>query len=171
MKKLSIFIAIIFLTSSANATTIAVLNLEQIVKESKAVQDVQSKVSKKQEEFQKEITKKQSDLESEQKRLEAKKSILSDEAFKKEQKDFDKKIDLLKSLVEKRQESLKKASADGLAKVNDLMKDIIVSVSKEKGFDIILPASQIVFSADNLDVSSEVLTRLNKKVTKVDVKF
>ncbi len=66
---------------NAVANEIAVLDIEKIAKESKAVHDIQNKVTKKQEEFQKEITKKQTSLESDQKKLEAKKNILSKEAF------------------------------------------------------------------------------------------
>ena len=161
----------VFNLSSAFANEVAVLDIEKIAKESKAVHDIQARVSKKQDEFQKEITKKQTDLESEQKKLEAKKNILSKEAFEKEQKSFEKKIDALKELVDKRQNTLKKASTDSMAKVNDKMKDIIGEIAKEKGLNLILPASQVVFSADSLDISAEVLEKLNKKVTKIDVKF
>lgn len=156
---------------NAFANEIAVLDIEKIAKESKAVHDIQNKVTKKQEEFQKEITKKQTSLESDQKKLEAKKNILSKEALEKEQKEFEKKIDSLKELVDKRQNSLKKASADSMAKVNDKMKEIIAEIAQERALTLILPTSQVVFSADKLDISSEVLEKLNKKVTKIDVKF
>ncbi len=175
MKQKFTFLAVaffaLFAVASSNAAEIAVLDIEKIAKESKAVHDIQGKVTKKQEEYQKEITKRQASLESDQKKLEAKKNQLSKEAFEKEQKEFEKKIDSLKELVDKRQNSLKKASADSMAKVNDKMKDIITELAKEKSLTLILPASQVVFSADNLDISAEVLEKLNKKVTKIDVKF
>ena len=175
-QKFTILLAAVFslalAASNANAgENIAVLDIEKIAKESKAVHDIQNKVTKKQDEFQKEITKKQESLEAEQKKLEAKKNILSKEAFEKEQKAFEKKIDDLKTFVEKKQNSLKKASADSMSQVNDRMKDIISEVAKEKELTLILPASQIVYSADNSDISAEVLERLNKKITKVSVKF
>lgn len=159
--------------SAANsfAANIAVLDIEKIAKEAKAVHDIQGKVAKKQEDYQKEINKKQAELESDQKKLENKKNILAKEAFEKEQKEFEKKIETLKVFVEKKQNSLKKASTDGMAKVNDKMKDIIAEMAKEKDLQVILPASQVVFSVDNLNITEEVLEKLNKKITKVDVKF
>ncbi len=157
--------------SNSFAGDIAVLDIEKIAKESKAVHDIQVKVSKKQDEFQKEISKKQAELESDQKKLEAKKTTFSKEGFEKEQKAFEKKIDALKELVDKRQNSLKKASADSMAKVNDKMKEIISEIAKAKELNLIVPSSQVVFSADSLDISAEVLEKLNKKVTKIDVKF
>ena len=58
-------------TFNANAGGIGILDVEKIVKESSAMRDIQSKVSKKQDEYQKEVTKKQAALESEQKRIES----------------------------------------------------------------------------------------------------
>ena len=58
-----------------------------------------------------------------------------------------------------------------MGKVNDRIKDIIADISKEKELDVIIPAAQALYYKDDLDISAEVLARLNKKITKVDVKF
>ena len=173
MKKNLLISSLVFALFSfnANAGKVGILDVEKIVKESVAMRDIQGKVSKKQDEYQKEVTKKQKDLETEQKRIEGKKSVLSAAAFEKETAGFEKKVDDLKTYVDRRQNSLKKASLDGMGKVNDKIKDIISDISKEQDFDIIVPASQTLFYKDELDVSEEVLKRLNKKITKVDVKF
>ncbi len=156
---------------NASAAGTGILDVEKIIKESSAMRDIQAKISKKQDEYQKEVTKKQNDLEAEQKRIEGKRNVLSKEAFEKETKSFEKKIDDLKTFVDRKQNSLKKASMDSMSKVNDKVKDIIADISKEKDFDVIVPASQTLFYKDELDISDEVLKRLNKKITKVDVKF
>jgi outer membrane protein len=173
MKKsfLTITAVVALFSFNASAAGVGILDVEKIVKESSAMRDIQSKVSKKQDEYQKEVTKKQNELESEQKRIEGKKNVLSKEAFEKETKAFEKKIDDLKTFVDKKQNSLKKASMDSMSKINDKIKDIITEIAKEKEFDAIVPASQTLYYKDELDVSEEVLKRLNKKITKVDVKF
>jgi Skp family chaperone for outer membrane proteins len=53
-----------------------------------------------------------------------------------------------------------------MTKVNDKIKDIIAEISKEKELDLIVPASQTLYYNDNLDISAEVLKRLNKKIRK-----
>ncbi len=156
---------------NANAGGIGILDVEKIVKESVAMRDIQNKVTKKQDEYQKEVTKKQSALEAEQKKLESKKNTFSKEALEKEVTAFEKKVDDLKTFVDKKQNSLKKASMDGMGKVNDKIKDIIADISKEKDLDVIMPSAQALYYKDELDISEEVLTRLNKKITKADVKF
>lgn len=173
MKKTFVVCAVIsaLFALNANAAGTGILDVEKIVKESSAMREIQSKISKKQDEYQKEVTKKQDELEAEQKRIEGKKNVLSKEAFEKESKAFEKKVDDLKTFVDKKQNSLKKASLDSMGKVNDKIKDIIADISKEKDLDVIIPASQTLYYKDDLDISAEVLKRLNKKITKVDVKF
>ncbi len=165
----SIFFALFSLNATAGG--VGILDVEKIIKESAVMRDIQSKVSKKQDEYQKEVTKKQDVLESDQKKLEAKRNILSKDAFEKETKAFEKKIDELKTFVDKKQNSLKKASMDSMGKINDKIKDLIADISKEQDLDIIIPASQTLFYKDQLDISAEVLKRLNKKISKFDVKF
>lgn len=167
----AVFTLLVINSADSNATNLGVLDIEKVAKDAKAVSDIQSKVSKKQEEYQKSINKKQTDLEAEQKKLEAKKNLLTKEAFEKEQVAFAKKIDELKEFVDKRQASLKKASTSGMEKVNEEMKDIVAAIAKEKQLDAIVPSSQVVYAIDSMDITDEVVKRLNKKVTKVSVSF
>lgn len=172
MKKFVIFFSILFLTTlNAKASTIAILDVEKIVKESTAMKYIERKVSKQQEKYQKLVTKKQNNLEKEQKKVESKKSVLSKEAFTKEITAFENKVEDLKEYVDRRQNSLKKASLDGMSKVNEVIKEIISEISKEKNIDVIIPANQSLFYKDELDISKEVLERLNGKITKVKIKF
>ncbi|MBU6140649.1 MAG: OmpH family outer membrane protein [Proteobacteria bacterium] len=173
MKKhfLTYLAAFSLLSLNANAGGIGIIDVEKIIKESSAMRDIQSKVEKKQDEYQKEVAKKQTDLESEQKRIEGKRSVLSKDAFEKETVSFEKKLDDLKTFVDKKQNSLKKASMEAMSKVNEKIKDIISDLAKEKDLDVIVPASQTLYYKDELDVTEDVLKKLNKKIVKVDVKF
>jgi Skp family chaperone for outer membrane proteins len=158
-------------TSNSNANSIGIVDVEDIIKNASVMKDIKKKVEAKQSDFQKEIDKKQSALEAESKKIESKKSSLNEAAYTKEQEKFSKKIDELKEFVEKKQNSLRKASLDSMSKVNEEMKDIIAEISKEKGLDLVIPASNTLYSKDGMNISSEVLKRLNKNLSKVDVSF
>jgi outer membrane protein len=159
------------LSFDASASGIGILDVERIMKESVAMRDFQSKIEKKEDEYRKEVEKKQSELDAEQKRIEGKRSILSKEAFDKEVSGFDKKLDSLKTFVDRKQSSLKKASIDAMSKLNDNVRDIFSDIAKDRELDIIMPASQAVYYEDKMDVTDDVLKKLNKKITKIDVKF
>ena len=173
MKKSFLALAFYFLTSYniALGAQIGVLDVDKIIQESSAVVDIQKKVDGKKISYENEINKKQSQLEAEQKKLEDKKITLSKEAFEKEVKAFETKVDDLKTYIDRKQNSLKKASIDAMSKVNDKVKIIVSEIAKEKELDAIIPASQTLYFKDELDITAEVLSRLNKKITKVEVKF
>jgi outer membrane protein len=157
--------------SSAKAEKIAILDLENVLKNSDAMKYAQKKISSRQSDYQKEINKKQSSLENEGKKINSKRNVLSKEAFAKEQEKFAVKLEELKEFVDSKQESLKKASLKAVSKINDKLEDVIEDVREEKNIDIIISASSTVFYKESLDISSDVLKRLNKKITKVSVSF
>ena len=173
MKKGFLALAIYFLTSYniSLAAQIGVLDVDKIIQESSAVIDIQKKVDAKKISYENEINKKQTQLENEQKKLEDKKITLSKESFDKEVKAFESKVDDLKTYIDRKQNSLKKASIDAMSKVNDKVKIIVSEIAKEKELDTIIPASQTLYFKDELEITAEVLSRLNKKITKVEVKF
>lgn len=173
MKKLFLAIPVICLLSlNAKATNIAIIDAEKTLKESLAMKDIQSKIIKKQDEYQKEINKKQLELEAEQKSIKNKESILSEEKLQEETKKFEKKVEIFKIFADKKQNSLNKASLDAIGKINDQVKKVVKDISEEKQIDVVIGSSQVVFSNKNvLDISSDVVARLNKTITKVDIKF
>ncbi|MDA0901917.1 MAG: OmpH family outer membrane protein [Proteobacteria bacterium] len=58
-----------------------------------------------------------------------------------------------------------------LEKVNSKVNDIIAQISEEKNLDIVIPSSQTLYYRDSIDISAEVLKRLNSALTTIDVKF
>ena len=165
------FFSLITFLNQANAQNIGVLDVDKIIQESTAVVDIQKKVDSKKTAYESDINKKQSQLEAEQKKLEDKRITLSKEAFENEVKKFEAKVEDLKTYVDRKQNSLKKASIDAMSKVNDKVKIIVTEIAKQKNLDAIFPASQTLYFKDELDITAEVLASLNKKITKVDVKF
>lgn len=160
-----------FTTSFANASEVAVLDIDKIVKESKAMKYIQNRLSKQQDKYQQLVTDKQEKLEKEQKKLEGKKSVLSKEKFQEEVTIFEGKVDELKEFVDRKQNNLKKASLDAMSVVNEAVKEIVAQIAKEKDIDIIIQANEALYFRDDMDISEEVLTKLNKKITKVTIKF
>ena len=159
---------------------IAVVNIQYVMKESTAARNVREQLESKQKSFQTEITKKEEALQKEDKELGKQKSVLAKAAFDEKLKSFrTKATDVQKDVQSKKafpQPRMSCTVLDGAFEqsLNDIQKvvtEIISDISKEKGFVIAVPTSQILFADTKLDISSEVLERLNKKLPKLEVKF
>ncbi len=160
-----------FCANSSEKVQIATIDIEQISKEAKVVKDIAEQIGAKRDKFQKDITKQEQKLEKEKDKLDAKKSVLSDSALKEEQAKFFKKVEKLKSDASKKDKILKKAYTESIKKVNDIVGEVVDEVSKEKGLLIVLPTSQVVYSVKGVNITDEVVSRLDKRIDKLRVKF
>ena len=172
MKKLFtlIFFATFLNLSVANAGGVGVVNLEEVLKSSTAIKDAQKKIAGKQAKFQKEIDEKQNALEAESKKIQAKKSVLSESAFEKEQDKFLAKVDKLKELVDSRQDSLKESSLDAIAKINAKIREVVEEIRAENDYDVVIPAVSAIAQKDGVEITDEVSKRLNKRLSTVKIK-
>jgi outer membrane protein len=100
-----------------------------------------------------------------------KRNVLSPEAFDKERKDFQKDVAGVQREVQKKRIQLDQAYAKALAKVQEKISEIVRDMAKKHQFAITFPASQTLFYAEQLDITKEVLERLNSDLPKVTLKI
>ena len=153
------------------STKIAVVNIQEIMRDSTAAKSVREQLDAKQKTFQKEITKREDDLQKADKELGKQRSVLSKEAFEKKALEFRQKATDAQKEVQAKKALLDNAFARSLNDIQKAVTDIIAGLAKEKGFAIAIPTSQILYTDETLDISKEVLERLNQKLPKVSVKF
>ncbi|MBI1275430.1 hypothetical protein GC177_05605 [bacterium] len=150
---------------------VAVLNLKKIMDESTATKSIRSQIEKKSDEYKKSIAKDEERLRARDKELAEKRSTMSAEAFEKERRNFQAELQKVQLDVQKKRVQLDRAYGEALGKVNDVVSGIVKDMAKENGFAITFPASQIIFYADFLDITNEVLKRLNQKLGDVKVEI
>ncbi len=150
---------------------IAVVNIQQVMKDSTAAKTVREQLESKQKSFQADITKKEEALQKEDKELGKQKTVLKKEAFEEKARAFRTKATDMQKDVQSKKALLDSAFERSLNDIQKVVTEIISDISKEKGFVIAVPTSQILYADTKLDISTEVLERLNKKLPKLDVKF
>ena len=143
---------------------IAVVNIQQVMREATAAQNVREQLETKQKTFQTEIAKKEDALQKEDADLGKKRSVLSKAAF-------DEKAAAFQKEVQSKKATLDSGFEHALNDIQKVVTDVISELAKEKGFSIAVPTSQILYGDPKLDISEEVLKRLNQKLPKLDVKF
>ncbi len=150
---------------------IAVVNIQQVMKDSTAAKSVREQLESKQKNFQSEITKKEEELQKEDKELGKQKSVMAKAAFDDKVRAFRTKTTDMQKDVQQKKAVLDGAFEHSLNDIQKVVTEIISDMSKEKGFVLAVPTSQILYADNKLDISAEVLERLNKKLPKLDVKF
>lgn len=174
MKKLTrvclAFLAASTLSVAANAADIAVISMQEIMRQSTAAKSLKSQLESKQKSFQAEVKKREQSLQKEEKDLAEKRSVLSADAFQKKVKDFSKKASDAQRDVQKKKAKIDQSMANALSQIQKTVNEIVSSMAKEKGFKVAVPTSQTIYADNSLDITNEVLAKLNSKLPSVSLK-
>ncbi len=173
IQKIVLFVILSFCFNAkiSYAQNFAIIDTEKVIKEAKAVVYIQKIINEKQAQYQEIITQKEEKLKKEKDSLIAKKDLLSQKAFADEEKLLQDKIDEFKQFVIEKQNVLKEALQDSMKIVQEKIEESISEIAQEKKYTIIFPESQLVYFDENSDITNQVLESVNKKITKVKVKF
>lgn len=171
MKKLLVILFVGFFQFSVNANAatlnIAVVDIQQVLQESKAAKDIREKIKNKRDKYQDEITKEEEKLREEEKKLASQRGVLSKEAFEQKREEFKEKLIKVQRDVQEKRANLDNTLSGSLAQVQKVVFEIIENLAKEKNFELAIPTSQILYAQKGLNITNDVLKRLDKKLPKV----
>lgn len=152
-------------------TKLAVVNIQQIMRESKAAESIREQMKAKQKGFQEELDKREKDLQSEDQELAKQRSVLSQEAFEKKYQEFRKKAADAQKEVRTKRAALDKGFTQALGDIQKKVLEIVEGISKDKGFNAVISTSQMLYADPDLDITTEVLEKLNSDMPKLTVNF
>jgi outer membrane protein len=171
MKKiLALFTFILFATTlNSYAADIAVVDIQKVLQDAEASKDIRDQIKVQRDKYQAEITKEEDELRKSEQKLNEQKSILSAEAFKDKREEFKDKLTKAQRDVQEKRAQLDAALNDSIGQVQKAVFEIISDMAKEKGFKLAITTAQTLYSEAGMDITDEVLKKLNDKLPKVKV--
>lgn len=164
--------ALSFLATPAFAdTSVGVVDIAKIMKESKAASSARSQIQAKQKTFQSELDAKEKALHAEDQALAKEQGKTEKAAFEAKVKAFREKAVKEQRGVQEKKMSLDKAFTSSLEEIQKNVLDIVKQVATEKKLNLVVSASQVLYGDDALNITDEVLKRLDAKLPNVSVKF
>jgi len=151
-------------------TTAAVIDYQRILLEAAASKSIAEQMDSRRKAFQDEIGKEEQRLHEARKALSKQRSVLSDEAFETKQGEFETEYAGVRELAADRRKQLEDASAEAINEVKGALIEIVTSIAEERGFNLVLPSSQILFFSRQIDLTDEVLSKLDARLSKVAVR-
>lgn len=171
-KIIGLALACIFSAATAGAANnIATVNIPEIMQKSTAAQSIKEQLDSKQKAFKAEMTKKEEKLNAEEKEISKQRSVLSADAMEKKIKAFKAKYTEAQKDVQAKRAELESAFSNSLGDIQKAVYDIVGQMAKEKGYIVVLPNTQILWSDPSLDITNDVLAKLNSTLPKVTVTF
>ena len=150
-------------------TSIGVIDINKILSDSDAAISAAEDIEKIALEIESEIKSSDEDIIKEQNSLIESQSIMAPEAFESKRIEYEKKVQKYNN---ERQSKLIKIDELIAISRNDILnaiKPILEEISNEKGITIILEKTSIMLNAEKMDITNEVLKKLNKSLPSINV--
>jgi Skp family chaperone for outer membrane proteins len=147
----------------------AVIDYQRILRDAKAARAIRDQVEARRKLYQDEIAKQEQRLHGLDKELARQRSVLTPEAFAEKRRNFETQVSEVQRMVQERRRQLDQAAAAALNDVRSAMIDIIGELSDVRGFNLVLPTSGVLLFSPRIDLTEEVLSRLDTRLPNVKV--
>jgi Skp family chaperone for outer membrane proteins len=155
--------------AAAPVPNIIIVDITQILRESKAAKDVQAQLDKETVAYSKEVSRQENDLQKIRDDLERQRTVLSQDAFTAKTREYQQRFDALDKSVQAKRQGLQQSYNEAMGKVENAALQIIADLAKERGANLVLAKAAVLFEASGLDVTQEAIGRLDQKLPSVAV--
>lgn len=148
---------------------IAVLNIQRVERESLAGKSIVPQVDKLRSAYQKQVRKQEAELRKADQELGGQRAILSPEMYTKKRREFQVRAGQAQKDVQARKRRLEIAVRNATNKMRRSLLLVTQEIAQQRKINIVLPKSVVLLRDKRLDITSEALKRLNKKLPSVKV--
>jgi outer membrane protein len=163
--------------SALSATTtplptpiVAVVDVQRIMDESLAARSVQKQLETQRSKFQTEIEKEENELRKAEQDLTKSHDQLTADTYSDHEQQLRQRFLAVERHVQERRKVLDQTFNDSMNEVRASLLEIVNAVAHEHGSNLVLIKQQVLWTDKALDVTDEVLGRLNTKMPQVPVK-
>ena len=155
--------------STLQPGAIIVVDVQEIMRSAAAARSIQTQLDAQRATYQEDVNKKEADLRKLEQELTQQRLVLAEDAFNQRRRDFEAKVNDVQRDVQNRKRQLDQAFEDNMNKVRAALLDVIEQLASEAKIALVLPRSNVVLADRALDFTTEVQTRLDKKLPSIKV--
>tara|TARA_B100000795_G_C22629141_1_gene371928 strand:- start:84 stop:638 length:555 start_codon:yes stop_codon:yes gene_type:complete len=150
-------------------TSIAIVDLNLILTESKAAKNATKQFEAIQKSTEDDIVASDKKMLEERNKLIEQQSVIAPEAFEIKAKDYEKKLQNYSAEKQNKLRKLEGVLQNARNEILESVKPILEELSQELGVTVILEKNSVLLSADNMDITKKIIKKLNKKLPKIKV--
>ena len=150
--------------------TVAVVDMQRVLVESSAGKSIQGQLDTERRKIRDQITRMQDELKSQQNQFIRTRSVMAPEAASEQQQQLQRKEADAQRTLQERQEAFQKGESDAVNVVGDNMRDIVQQIAAERHIGMVVRKEVVISMSDkNMDITDDVVQRLNTKLPSVTV--
>jgi Skp family chaperone for outer membrane proteins len=147
----------------------AVVDHQRILRDSKAAKSIQQQIEVRRKLYLDQLAKEEQRLNEVGKDLARQRGVLEAEAFAAKRKEYEEAVQALQRASNERRRQLDEALGAANAQVRQALKEIVDELAETRGFNLVLPASAVLLYSPRIDITDEVMARLDRKLPSVKV--
>jgi outer membrane protein len=151
------------------APVILIVDLQQMLQDSKAAKGVQAVLNQQYGTYSKEVAQREDELRKNREELERQRTVLAPEVFNTRASELQQRYDELGKEVQGRRQALQQSLNESMNKVRNAALEIIADIVKERKANLVIEKQAMVFEAEDLDITAEAIKRLDQKLPSVPV--
>lgn len=149
------------------ATVAAVVDHQRIMRDSKAAKSIQQQLEVRRKLYLDQLAKEEQRLAELGKELSRQRTVLAAEVFAQKRKEYEEAVQALQRASNERRRQLDEALGAANAQVRQALKEIVDELAETRGFNLVLPASAVLLFSPKIDITDEVMARLDRKLPSV----
>ena len=150
-------------------TSIGVLDLNKVLLDAKAAKNAAEEIEKIAQDIENELKSSDENMIKEQNKLIEAQSIMAPEAFEIKRKEYEEKVQNYNIERQNKLISVDKLVESSRNEILNNLKPILEDMSDKKGITVILEKGTVLLNAETMDITDEVIKRLNKDLPKIKV--
>ncbi|ARN84203.1 hypothetical protein GQ61_01325 [Candidatus Nucleicultrix amoebiphila FS5] len=155
--------------NSAKPLKIAILDFNRVLQESNAAIEVRKEIDGYRAQFQDEIQKIEDQLRDLEKTLQTEAQKKLSQEIESKRSDFEKRVSEVQEKTTERSSQLGKALDDAFNTIQEKIKEILIEISERDHLTMVFPKSVVILHEPDVEITQEVLTKLNTVLPKVKV--
>ena len=169
MKKYFFIFIFSLLVSNLNAEIPYFVDFKYILNESTAGKKAQNTLKSKLNNGLKNLEEKEKKIQDEERKIIQQKKLISPDEYKKKVSDLRKKVSSLQSERNKLLENISKERSKARKELLKNLNPILSDYMKENNVRMIIDRKSILLADENLDITDEIISILNKKLTSIKI--
>lgn len=144
-----------------------VVDGQRAIGQSTAGQGLRQQAEKQRTALRAEVQKQEAELKAAEQELQRQRPVLAQDAFDQKVREFQKRVQEAQTRIQTRTRNLDKGLAEAEQKITQAMLQIVGEIAQERRYAMIVDRGAVVVFAGQLEITQEVITRVNRKLPSV----
>ena len=151
------------------APVIVMVDMQQLVYNSKAGKGIQGQMDKQRQTFSKEVSQQEDDLQKARAELERQRATLAPDQFEAKGRQFQQRLQELDRSVQAKQKAWQAVYSEAMNKVEEGALQVVAEIAAEHQANMVIQKAAVIFGKDGFDITADAMQRLDQRLPAVTV--